>query len=470
MAGSIRHFLSRRYFANRAKAGVVGRDGDIRNREGLFRSGREAVEAYQLDRLRSLLRHAGRHVPYYRELFTDIGFDPEAIDSVAALADLPILDKTKIRAAGERMISEALDRSTLRKNASGGSTGAPLQFYQGEDYDREAMLTAPLFDQWTGWKRGEPVCLLWGAPTDLARYRKGRQRLRNWLQNRFLVDAFDVDDGKLEQAVATIRKRKPVLIVAYASAAYLVARHMQRHDVELDHPPRGVLCSAEVLWPHYRELIEARFGCKAYNRYGSREVGMIGMECEHGTMHANDTGIIVEVENPDEKGVGHLLVTQLDNLAFPFVRYRIGDMGAVGNTECPCGRALSSISDLTGRVGDYIVDPGGRIIHGEWFTHLFYDVKGVALFTFRQTAMSQYIFEVQKDKGFNEGEFGHAIKGAREKLGPKADVKVEFVERFESTPSGKHRFVINECPELVTVLNEEKQTSAAGEPVGVDGR
>ncbi len=470
MTGALRHFLSRWYFANRAKAGVVGREEDIRQRESVFQGGRPAVETFQLDRLRELLRHAGRHVPYYRNLFTELGFDPESVSSVDALQQLPVLDKTIIRNAGDSMISEAVDRSTLRRNASGGSTGAPLQFYQGHEYDREAMLTAPLFDQWTGWNRSETVCLLWGAPTDLARYRLFRQRVRNWLQNRFLVDAFDVDDQKLAAAVDTIRKRRPVLVVAYASAAYLVARYMQRHNITLDHPPRAVLCSAEVLLPHYRELIQARFGCKAYNRYGSREVGMIAMECDHGTMHTNDTGIIVEVENPDKRGVGNLLVTQLDNIAFPFIRYRIGDMGAVSYRECGCGRALNCLTELTGRVSDYIVAPDGTIIHGEWFTHLFYDVEGVALFTFRQTAPSQYVFDVQKDVRFNDGQFNDAIALAREKLGPDADVSVEFVERFEATPSGKHRFVINECPELVTVLNEPQTESEQQVPVGIDGR
>lgn len=470
MAGLLRHSLSRWYFTNRAKAGVVGRDGDIQQREKLFRSGRDAVQSYQLDRLCALLRHAGKYVPYYRDLFAEIGFDLKAISSLNALSRLPILDKAAVREASDRMISEAINRCKLRKNASGGSTGAPLQFYQGEDYDREATLTAPLFDQWTGWRRGEVVCLLWGAPTDLERYRLWRQRVRNWLQNRFLVDAFDIDDAKLEYAVEMIRRRRPVLVIAYASAAYLVARYMQRHDIKLDHPPRAVLCSAEVLWPRYREVIEERFGCKAYNRYGSREVGMIAMECEHGTMHANDTGIIVEVENPNENGVGNLVVTQLDNIAFPFIRYRIGDVGAVSYKDCPCGRALSSVTDLVGRVGDYIVAPDGMIIHGEWFTHLFYDVEGVALFTFRQTDSSRYVFEVQKDKGFNEGQFDHAIKTAQKKLGSSANVRVEFVERFETTPSGKHRFVINECPELITVLNEPEQTPTDAEHVGVDGR
>ncbi|UCF34157.1 MAG: phenylacetate--CoA ligase family protein, partial [Phycisphaerales bacterium] len=232
----------------------------------------------------------------------------------------------------------------------------------------------------------------------------------------------------------------------------LLARYMQRERVCLKHSPKGVIASAEVLWPHYREAIEHRFGCKVYNRYGSREVGPVAMECPHGSLHVNAADLIVEIDEPDGSGVGELLVTQLNNVAFPFIRYRMGDLAAMVRRSCPCGRQLPVLEKLMGRVSDHIVAPDGTLIHGEWFTHLFYDVEGVALFTFRQTGREGYVFEVQQDSGFDAPAFERAVKVAQNKLGPAAKIEVKFVERFEASPSGKHRFVVNECPDETGLL------------------
>jgi phenylacetate-CoA ligase len=275
-----------------------------------------------------------------------------------------------------------------------------------------------------------------------------RERLRHVLQNRFLVDAFDLDEAKLARAVARIVERRPALIVAYASAAYLLARYLREHRIRLDHPPRGVITSAEVLLPHYRHLIESEFRCRVFNRYGSREVGFVAMECPYGSMHVNAADVLVEVRDPGPDGVGDLLITQLTNRVFPLIRYRIGDLGALRDSPCACGRQLPSLTELRGRTTDFIRAPDGRLIHGEWFTHLFYEVPGVVLFTFRQVGAREYVFDIQHDDALDRGAFDRAMEKARRHLGSRAGIAINFVSRFDATPSGKHRFVVNEVPEL----------------------
>jgi phenylacetate-CoA ligase len=442
---SLIEWVSRRYYDDRIRRERIPGDDVLAVHEALFHTGADAIHQKREDKLRRLMVHAATHVPYWREQFLRLGLDATTHPPIEVLSQLPVLDKPMIRAAGRGMLSEAIPIETMRLNASGGSTGSPLQFYQDESYNDAAQIAAPLFDMWTGWSRGQRIALLWGAPTDLERYGLWRERLRNTLQNRFLVDAFDMDRERLDRAVETLQSKRPKLIIAYSSAAYLVARHMQNTGVRLQHPPCGTIASAEVLWPHYRQVIEESFGCKVHNRYGSREVGLMAMECKHGHMHINATDVIIEVEDPDEEGCGPLLITQLNNLGHPFIRYRIGDIGAVEGLDCPCGRALPVLSSLRGRVGDHIVAPDSTIIHGEWFTHLFYEVPGIVLFTFRQTDKARYVFDVQRGDEFDGELFKLAIDKARKKLGPQAEVDVRFVENFEASPSGKHRFVVNEA-------------------------
>lgn len=455
----VHQILSSAYYRLQIMRGRISSNGAIDARQRLFASMPEEFEAHQLSRLRALIAYASQHVPYYRDLFAQEGLGTDTLRSLADLKRFPTLDKSMVRAAGGKMLSEAVSVGSLRKNASGGSTGAPLHFYQDAAYTLESEISTASLNAWIGYRRGEPIALLWGASRDNVRF--DRERLRNFLQNRFLIDAFNLDEMHLAEAVEKLQRRKPALVIAYASVAYLLARYMQRERVCLKHPPKGVIASAEVLWPHYREAIEHQFGCKVYNRYGSREVGPVAMECSHGSLHVNAADLIVEIDEPDGSGVGELLVTQLNNFAFPFIRYRMGDLAAMVRRPCPCGRQLPVLEKLIGRVSDHIVAPDGTLIHGEWFTHLFYDIEGVALFTFRQTGREGYVFEVQQDSGFDAPAFERAVQVARNKLGSAAKIEVKFVERFEASPSGKHRFVVNECPEETGLLAAERVPTAA---------
>ena len=76
------------------------RDKDRRRFSQLLREKLESqfwpagqLEAWQLQRLRPLLAHAGQNVPYYRDLFRETGFDPRGVDHLADLRALPPLTR-----------------------------------------------------------------------------------------------------------------------------------------------------------------------------------------------------------------------------------------------------------------------------------------------------------------------------------------------------------------------------------------
>ncbi|MGH7271443.1 MAG: glycosyltransferase, partial [Polyangiaceae bacterium] len=54
---------------------------------------REERDKSQLESLRALLEHAGRSVPYWRDLFRRVGFDARQVRSVSDLEALPLLTK-----------------------------------------------------------------------------------------------------------------------------------------------------------------------------------------------------------------------------------------------------------------------------------------------------------------------------------------------------------------------------------------
>ncbi|MCZ7675602.1 MAG: hypothetical protein M5U35_06665 [Roseovarius sp.] len=68
----------------------------------------------QLDKLRIVLNEAYHHVPFYREKFREIGFDPGSLSSLEEFRNLDfIVTKEDVRNDTENFISEKARRSKL---------------------------------------------------------------------------------------------------------------------------------------------------------------------------------------------------------------------------------------------------------------------------------------------------------------------------------------------------------------------
>src|SRR5271155_5382258 len=94
----------------------------------------ETVDGAQWSRLLAIAGHAAQHVPYYRKLFREHGIRFEGIRTPADFARIPVLTKAALQANLDDLASENRERVTWQPNASGGSTGKPVQFFQDPDY------------------------------------------------------------------------------------------------------------------------------------------------------------------------------------------------------------------------------------------------------------------------------------------------------------------------------------------------
>jgi phenylacetate-CoA ligase len=113
----------------------------------------EEMEKRQVDALRALLTHAQTNVPYYRELFGKIGFDPRSVKCREDIAVIPVLTKDIIRARYDDLVDPAHRGRNIRKGTS-GSTGAPLMFEHSQDSYawRQAMRIRGY--RWAGFELG----------------------------------------------------------------------------------------------------------------------------------------------------------------------------------------------------------------------------------------------------------------------------------------------------------------------------
>jgi phenylacetate-CoA ligase len=120
----------------------------------------------------------------------------------------------------------------------------------------------------------------------------------------------------------------------------------------------------------YRKKVEQEYGIPFKSAYGLVETSVLAAEClRGGGMHTAMDNFIIEVIDPETgKNLasgeeGELVITPLNNIAMPLIRYRTGDVGSiVPYKRCKCGNTHHKISLVRGRVSQFIKVSGKRIL------------------------------------------------------------------------------------------------------------
>jgi phenylacetate-CoA ligase len=404
----------------------------------------------RLGQLLKLLNHAGHHVPFYQKRFADAGFDPLRVKDFDDLRKLPILTKSDIQNHREQLISDSFRRADLTENRTGGSTGSPLVFYHDQSRLDSRQAATLRHNRWTGYRIGCKTAILWGHQSDLNRFRSLKARLHNLLIDRQLIcDSSSFSEETLDRFVTDYQKFQPDVILAYANSIALVVDFCQGKGIRLS-PPRSIITSAEVLTEDNRLKIETYFQRRIFDRYGSRETSVIASECKiHDGLHINAENLYLEFLDqgrsvaPGE--VGEIIVTDLGNLAFPFIRYQIGDMGSPASGSCRCGRSLPRMQMVAGRTTDFLLAPDGRRVSGAALTiYLAAKVPGVRQAQIIQRKKEVLIFNLSVAPDFGEASKAQIRQKVEHFFGPGMQVIFNFVDGIAREPSGKYRFSICE--------------------------
>lgn len=121
---------------------------------------------------------------------------------------------------------------------------------------------------------------------------------------------------------------------------------------------RHVFSAAEVLDPRDREIIEARFGVTVREIYMATE-GLLGVACEHGTLHLCEDCVKFEYERPvPGSDLVTPIITDFSRQTQAMVRYRMNDLLRLQTTPCPCGSPLQAVAQVEGRIDDLLHLPG----------------------------------------------------------------------------------------------------------------
>ena len=432
---------------------------DVTRGRGVFRAQAALTESqwWSADKLRELaeaklavlVRHAFDHTTYYRRRLQEAGLGRES-GSLESLRSLPLLTKDEIREDPQGFRSGVHDEARLKPNQTGGSSGSTLHFFVDRSAWRQREAIDLRWHDFVGVEPGARHLFVWGVPETNRTSASLRERLGSWMRGQIAFPASRLGEQGMAEILAAWRRYRPAMVTSFTSILGRLAEYAEATGWSA--PANGVIiATAESLGETERRRIESTFGLPVLNQYGSREFGLIGMECRQGRrLHLMAERLWAENASVEDGHSEELVLTDLDNFGFPLIRYRTGDLARIeGGVDCACGRGLPVMGPVEGRVYDLIRGPNGNVVGGTFFSILLRErVPGLRQYQVVQEAPDRFRVRVSTRNGVGD-EIRAQVRAEFERvLGP-VDLQWEILERLEPLPSGKHRFVVGLAPERI---------------------
>lgn len=411
---------------------------------------REELRAWQDQRLAALVRHCWDEVPFYRRVMEERRLRPEDVRRAGDLPKLPIIDKDLIRRHAPEMIARGLRREDLKESPTSGTTGASFTVWW--DRATDVLWNALLWRHrgWAGFRFGDRYATLLGRMVVPVGRRRPPFWRRNHPWNQVLYSSFHLHGDNIPAYVASMRRLGVTALECYPSTGYILARFLEGRGETL--PLGRVVTSSETLLPIQRELIQSRFATKVFDYYGMSEAVLFGGECGASDgYHLNAEIGICEVVDAGGAPLppgrhGRVLGTGLVNHAMPLLRYEIGDVSALRDEPCPCGRTLPRLDAVTTKAEDIVVTPDGRMISSSALTHPFKPLDRIEKSQIVQEAIDRMVIRIVPRDGYTEAHTRHLIEEMRQRVGEAMTIDVMLVDDIPRAASGKYRWVISKLP------------------------
>lgn len=344
------------------KRDVRGKLNELRNHYQIPYEQRKLLVA---KKLADIVSFAGLNVPYYKDLFSSIKFNPEKISmDVRYFDEIPYLTKDIIREQGVRLLSKPLADVRHHVCKTGGSTGLSCFIYYDQSAADYSSAVTLYCRESTGKKKYLPeLHFACRFPDETVPEWPSREDFKCFAMNRSNIFFDRIDDKGLDEIWKTLKLRKPYLAHAHPSTIYALACHIER-KYGGGKAFSVFESSGELLEPYMRETIQKSLKCRVINRYGLAELGVMAYE-----LNPNNNDLFVldsegYVENRILDNGNDLVFTGYHNNLMPLIRYATGDLAKIEEREDGV-----YLTDIVGRIHDVV-----KLNGIEYPTHYIQDI------------------------------------------------------------------------------------------------
>lgn len=415
----------------------------------------DAIKLTQARRVRSMVSHAYRTVPYYRETMDRLNLKPYDFQGAEDLTKLPLLERAQLQRDPEYFVSTAHPLNHYLMLRSGGSTGTPCTVYHDTTAlfqnaahgERERSMIIALVGKSMGYR--ETVI---GARLSTAQevqelcQKNGLLPLGIRIQRQYL---YILDPP--EKNITLLNEFKPdVIHSTFGSYLEILFPYLYTTGKQF-HRPKVITYSSTGLSDSVRRLITETFGIPVLSTYQAVEAFKIGFECRQGLglgLHLNIDLYPVRIVNGNGEMLstgksGDVVVSNLVNRATVLLNYRLGDIACTQQDRCPCGRSLPLLSFPQGRSDDLIQLASGQIVHPQFVRLIFTDEDEVWQYQIVQKSTTHFRVAVVAAKTCNHQQTKERLLAKfASTFGPDTTVEISFVDSINRT-AGKFRTVIS---------------------------
>jgi phenylacetate-CoA ligase len=410
------------------------------------------IERAQARRVRQMVAHAFRSVPYYRTVLDELGLRPDDFQTAADLARLPIVEREQLQREPQAFLSTAHPNGQWVRLWSGGSTGIPRTvnydpaalLANAAHGERDRSLITSLIGRPVGYREAvlvPPVSSAYEVQHAVRNCILAPQRVHIARRYLSLLDP-------PEHVARQIDAFRPDILSGYGSALSLLFAHYWAMGAPF-HRPKALTFSSDELSTGTRRRIEEEYGIPVFGAYQAIEALKIGFECGQGRgYHLNVDLYPIRIVDEDGRDVptgtsGEVIVSNLINRSTVLLNYRLGDVATLATEPCPCGRSLPLLKRLEGRSDDIVTLPSGRVVHPMALLNIPFAEPGVWQYQIVQEAPDRFRVAVVAAPGVDRTALRERIaNGLAEVLVDPAAIDVRFVEVLDRTPGGKVRAVI----------------------------
>lgn len=358
--------------------------------------------------------------------------------------ELPVIEKKYLQEDVNSLISKPYKLEKLYKNKTSGSSGKPFTFTK--DYYTQSRV-------WAARKQFLSEYNLSLSSKQAIFYRSAKgfknsfiEKIKDEILNRVRFDSTNSSKEHFENSINKFKSMKFDYIYGYTSAIVLFCRYLLSKNILLkDICPSLVLVvvTAETCTKEDKQVIEMATGVPVRNEYGSADLGMIAFECSYGHFHLVEENLYVETNENNE-----MIITDLYNKSFPFVKYKLGDMAKISSEKCSCGNRNRYIYDFMGRSNDIVKLKNGEEVLG----YSFYQIVRPVLeetnllkeFFIKQIDLDKFEFEIVSIKEFSKKTEDKLLKTANEYLNQDNKIYIKYTDKIEKPKTGKLKHFYSE--------------------------
>jgi len=400
---------------------------------------REKLNTMQLKRLKNTLSYAGAKVPYYRELFQRIGFDPRKMNSLDEMKQIPFLDKEILRNNPDQFLSEDISKLDVEYVHTSGSTGTPLCIAQ-DIYSRSSKAAATLRAmEMAGYRLGCKWFSLWGVYATTKPTPFGIDKLLNkvYYSNNLMTETNNIEVGKL------LLRFKPSFYSGYAQSFYELGRTLHDRQIPI-YSPRGIFVYGDWLPDTLRVEIEDLYQAPVYDFYSHSENSVMINENSPGVKFIAEDYFYPEIILDESKdNIGELVGTSFYNYAMPLIRYRTRDLIEL-DSKFDDYTGFRRVKRILGRIDDYLLMSDGRkVLSGQ---RAIYGIPGIKSCQYIQDRFNHMTINIISDGNFSNNDEEVIRSRIREVTKTDMDVDFQLVDQLTQNKFGKVQFIIRKIP------------------------